>query len=217
MIYHFLIYVLLITILVYKFHHILNRNNLHTSAYDSVLKCRESNTITTISLVASMLCLCYLIFSIMVTVDNISGLSYKGIHIGFLDLLVPNKFNSLIEPLSNNIREHIFEFSYLNTARESLFSSFYSILFAFIGFYFYFINSSFIYIKKEGIIRLGKFYKWDANKLHQWEKIFSKYILNAHVIDVNGRSMVISFIVDNDSKNILETLIGIESFTDIFG
>ncbi|QUH20018.1 hypothetical protein [Alkaliphilus sp. B6464] len=216
MIYHFLIYIMLITILAYKFYNIFNKNKLHSYTYDFIIKCRERNTITTISLVASMLCLCYLIFCIKVTMDNINGLSYKGINIGLLDLLVPNKFNSLIEPLSNNIRANIFEFSYLNTARENLFSSFYSILFIFIGIYFYFINSRFVYIKKDGIVRLGKLYKWDANKLHRWEKIFGRDILNANVIDVNGRSMIISFIVDNDSKNTLETLIGTESFTDTF-
>ncbi len=216
MIYYFLIPIMLLPILAYTFYNLFNKNKLFNSTDDFIIKCRENNIITTISLIASMLCLCYLIFCIKVTMDNINGLSYKGIHISLLDLLVPNKFNSLIESFSNNIRDHIFELSYLYAARENLFSSFYSILFVFIGLYFYFINSRFVYIKKDGIVRLGKFYPWDVNKLHRWEKIFSRYILNANVVDVNGRSLIISFIVHKDSKNALEMLIDPECFTNNF-
>ncbi|NLY45829.1 MAG: hypothetical protein GX053_07565 [Tissierella sp.] len=150
----------------------------------------------------------------IILIDVINSLIYRGIDLNLSDLLVTHKFNSLLEILSKDIKGNIIEYDSLLGAREMLFTSFYSILFIFIGIYFFLANSRFIYINNDGIYKLGKLYRWDTNKSHQWERSFGRNILNANVIDIKGRAETIRFIFYDDDKNTLRTLLDTENFTN---
>lgn len=205
MIVHYIIFIVLITIVVYKFYRIIIKTK-HTN--DFMVKGRESSIVTTVSLVFSFLCLCNLIIFIVFLIQDINYLAFKEINFNLIDLLVPHKFNELIEPLSEDIRGNIFEISSLISVQKSLVTVFYSIMFIFIGLYFYYANSRFVYINNDSIYKLDNIYRWNTEKSHQWDRIFGKDILNVNVIDENGRLEVISIRLYNDDKKILETLIG---------
>lgn len=214
MIKHYIILIVSIIILIYMFYRTIKKDKLSNYTNDFIIKGRESNILTSISLVFTFICLCSLIISIALLIKEINWLINEGINLSLLDLLVPRRFRLLLETLSKDIKGNIFEITSLINARKSLFSTFYLILFIFVCIYFYYANSRPVYIANDGIYKFGKLYKWNTSKLHEWDRVFGRDILNANVIDENSRPEIISFRLYNDDKKTLETLIGAKSFID---
>lgn len=214
MVFHYLIFILISIILINKFYKVIKNSKLSRYNSNFIIKGRENNIITTVSLIFIFLCSCNLVIFIVFLIEDINYLAYKGIDFNLIDLLVPHKFNLLLEPLYEDTRDNIFEMSSLISASKCLITIIYSIIFAFVGFYFFYVNSRFIYIHEDVIYKLDNKYRLNTDKLHQWDRIFGKDILNANVIDENGRQEVINLLLYNNDKKILETLIGTECFTE---
>jgi hypothetical protein len=148
----------------------------------------------------------------MIIFKELNYLADQKIFLKLTDLLVQRKITLLLEILSIDIRENIFKIHSLVNARKYLYTSFYSIWFIFVGIYFYYKNSRLLYIVNDGIYKFGQLYRWDSNKLHEWDRIFGRDILKVNVIDENGRLEVISLRIYNDDKKTLEALFDTENF-----